>query len=334
MRTLRLVGGILFFAVAIAGSAHAAPYSVRWLTPPNPPSASTWLASFDDLNLDGTLETLALNRDSHGTTRIEIRRASDFSLVYMSPNTQRYDAQAIPVSVSVWNIDADAMPELVVTGIDAATGQGALRVYEWSAGAYAMKWERTDLPSQFTLSGADLDGDLDTDITLSGFGSCNIDILDGETGATEWTFAYPYSCTSMPSVGFADVNANGILELIVTDAQSNGWVIESPANLTAVESPVPFRQRALTVGSAFPNPAVRDASVTFDLASANVVEVNVLDAGGRLVRRIARAPYPAGTHTARWDGQAESGRSAAPGVYWIEVKSGPERMSRRMIRLE
>lgn len=320
--------------VGIAGAAP--PYSVRWSTPPNPPSESTWQPNFVDLNQDGLPETYSLSRDFRGLSTLEIRSAGDYSLIYSSPNSHRFDYSVGPISVFTWNIDGDPMPELVITGVDALTYLGAMRVYEWGGSNYQLKWQRTDLPSQFALSGADLDGDLAPEITLTALGGCDVDILNGSTGATVWTFNYPSHinpCTGMPSIGFSDVNANGVLELVIIDASSNGWVIESPANVLAVEGQGPFRQSALTVGAPTPNPANGDATVAFELAQPGLVEIDVLDAAGRRVRQVARAPYAAGAHATRWDGQDSAGRAAPAGLYWIEVRTGPERLSRRMVRI-
>jgi len=60
-------------------------------------------------------------------------------------------------------------------------------------------------------------------------------------------------------------------------------------------------------------------------------EVAVYDVGGRLVKKIVSGPYPAGVHTAVWDGQNEQGRRLAAGVYFVRATSGGEQLTRKLV---
>ena len=46
---------------------------------------------------------------------------------------------------------------------------------------------------------------------------------------------------------------------------------------------------------------------------------SVLDARGREVRVLASGPHAAGADARAWDGLAEDGRRAAPGVYFVRL---------------
>jgi len=58
--------------------------------------------------------------------------------------------------------------------------------------------------------------------------------------------------------------------------------------------------------------------------------VEILDAQGRLVRRLSPAPAPAENEAVRWDGRDDAGNRAAPGVYFVTAR-GPE--GRRSLRV-
>lgn len=75
--------------------------------------------------------------------------------------------------------------------------------------------------------------------------------------------------------------------------------------------------------SHYPNPlrAAPGASIHFALPRAAEVDLAVLDLNGRLVQQLAAAPYPAGAHQLRWSGAASAGRSLAPGLYFVRLRS-------------
>lgn len=66
-----------------------------------------------------------------------------------------------------------------------------------------------------------------------------------------------------------------------------------------------------------PNPFTREVSVPFSLAAAQRVQVFVVDLSGRRVRTLIDRDLADGTHAAVWDGLADGGRRARPGVYYV-----------------
>jgi hypothetical protein len=45
------------------------------------------------------------------------------------------------------------------------------------------------------------------------------------------------------------------------------------------------------------------------------------------------ATLTAGPHALRWDGRDSAGHVAAPGIYFLEVTIGEQRLGRRIVRL-
>lgn len=60
-------------------------------------------------------------------------------------------------------------------------------------------------------------------------------------------------------------------------------------------------------------------TVPFRLSAAGRVRIEVLDASGRLVRRLFDAEAAAGEHQVVWDGSDGSGRSQSPGAYFVRM---------------
>lgn len=83
-----------------------------------------------------------------------------------------------------------------------------------------------------------------------------------------------------------------------------------------------------------PNPFRNRARVDFAVRSAGLVEVSILDLGGRLVRRLVPGTWlESGVHSVDWDGRREDGSPAAAGQYYVRVKSGGREDLQRMIKL-
>jgi hypothetical protein len=93
----------------------------------------------------------------------------------------------------------------------------------------------------------------------------------------------------------------------------------------------PARTASTRLGASFPNPARAAATLSFSLARADHVRLEVFDAAGRRVRGLIDARLPEGTHTARWDGREASGRPAPAGVYLYRLTTPEGAETRRMV---
>ena len=60
-------------------------------------------------------------------------------------------------------------------------------------------------------------------------------------------------------------------------------------------------------------------SIHYDLAEPGRIDLHVLDAAGRLVRRLPSGWRPTGTHFTSWDGRDAPGRDVAAGAYFIRL---------------
>jgi hypothetical protein len=81
-----------------------------------------------------------------------------------------------------------------------------------------------------------------------------------------------------------------------------------------------------------PNPMAGSGTVRFSLLKGGEVSLVVYNALGQTVRTLANGQYPAGHHTAAWDGRDEAGRSVAPGAYFLRLRSeGQEALGRVVV---
>ena len=79
----------------------------------------------------------------------------------------------------------------------------------------------------------------------------------------------------------------------------------------------------------YPNPTRGACTLRLSCARDIDAELSVVDARGRLVRRLAARRFAGGTHRLLWDGRGEDGRALASGVYFARVRhAGGERRQR------
>jgi hypothetical protein len=82
-----------------------------------------------------------------------------------------------------------------------------------------------------------------------------------------------------------------------------------------------------------PNPTRDETTLDFELAQPARVVLDVFDAQGRRVKRIADAGFTAGRHVARWRGDADDGHMLGAGLYFIRMQAGRFSVTRRTVRI-
>lgn len=92
----------------------------------------------------------------------------------------------------------------------------------------------------------------------------------------------------------------------------------------AAEGPpgAPGRPGRVRLEQPFPRTADPAAFVPFEVDGRTHVTLDVLDAAGNPVVRLAEGVYDGGRHAVRWRGCDEAGRRVAPGVYTVRMNAG------------
>jgi hypothetical protein len=83
-----------------------------------------------------------------------------------------------------------------------------------------------------------------------------------------------------------------------------------------------------------PNPFHAATTISFQLAQAGPVRLEIFDLTGRLVRTLVRGPAPFGSSTATWDGRAEDGSRVIAGVYFCRLSHSGGDEARAIILVE
>ena len=80
-----------------------------------------------------------------------------------------------------------------------------------------------------------------------------------------------------------------------------------------------------------PNPFNPMTKISFDLAHSGAVRLGIYDLRGLMVRRLVTENLAAGSHTVRWDGTDDGGRSVSSGVYLYRLESPSGVQERKMV---
>jgi hypothetical protein len=83
-----------------------------------------------------------------------------------------------------------------------------------------------------------------------------------------------------------------------------------------------------------PNPFNPTTTISYSVAEAGPVSLDVYDAAGRLVRRLVDGVRAAGSHTATWDGRDDAEHLAGSGIYFYRLHAGKVTETRKMVLLK
>ena len=111
-------------------------------------------------------------------------------------------------------------------------------------------------------------------------------------------------------------------QLAMTGQQGSG----SGQGLVGGRSPVPLENH--------PNPFRSGTTIEFELSAGAMVRLEVFDAQGRRVARLADSYLLPGPHRVAWDQRVASGLLAAPGVYIYRLTAGAFHDQRQMVLLQ
>lgn len=83
------------------------------------------------------------------------------------------------------------------------------------------------------------------------------------------------------------------------------------------------------------NPSGASTRLMLALPTAQLVQVQVFDAAGRVVATLMNGQrLAAGLHLVRWDGRSASGRPVSPGAYFVQARTALGAIRRSVIRVE
>src|SRR5262249_4960721 len=116
--------------------------------------------------------------------------------------------------------------------------------------------------------------------------------------------------------------------LKAVDDDGNWSLLSNVAIKVAPGTTKPASLLAVSLSPPRPSPARDGVKIEMTLPRAMVARVSVHDVGGRVVKWLAGASYPAGTTVFQWDLTDEKGARLGAGQYWILGVLGDDRFVR------
>jgi hypothetical protein len=83
-----------------------------------------------------------------------------------------------------------------------------------------------------------------------------------------------------------------------------------------------------------PNPSAGRSAVSFTLSKDGLVDVEIVDATGRIVRNLLSAELPAGEYAPEWNGRGDHGRRLPAGLYLTRIVSPDGVSTGRVVLVE
>lgn len=116
------------------------------------------------------------------------------------------------------------------------------------------------------------------------------------------------------------------------------WFAAQPDPAGAPEpcatSVVPLARGVIQAARVSPNPFNPATSVRFELSQGSAVSIAIHDLSGRLIRKLDLGNREPGSHSIRWDGRDDNGRTVASGVYVVELRAGADTWTSNMALLK
>jgi len=104
-------------------------------------------------------------------------------------------------------------------------------------------------------------------------------------------------------------------------------------SIVAVDHPPTNRPVGLRLGPARPNPSFGGTRLEMSVDRTRRIAASLYDPSGRRIRVLVDRDFPPGRTFLEWDGRDEQGRSARPGIYFLELDSRGERLIQKVVRL-
>ncbi len=113
----------------------------------------------------------------------------------------------------------------------------------------------------------------------------------------------------------------------------HGFTVGNPWTSVGEPDPGDFAATGSRFESLGPNPFRQSTEARFALPAAGSLRARVFDVNGRVVATLAEGWREAGRHAIRWDGNTDSGRRAAAGVYFVRANAAGRTVSGKVILL-
>ena len=293
--------------------------------------------------------------DLDGDSDLEIIAGNDDGLLHIlhhdGTEMASYDVgDDIRGGISVADLNDDGSYELLFTGYD-----DMIHVWNPIDGAELEGWpvdmESNSLTEPVT---ADLDNDGDLEVVTARKSGMAYVFHHDATPYNNFPASLGGNVESSPAIG--DIDGDGDFELVfgttgglkVIDIKEDmgermSWKLHrgnlertGSLGMTLVKNDFEgdLNPMEFYVSSNYPNPFNPSTMIDIETVEAGDLIVNVFDAKGRMINNLVNSYLEAGRYSVKWNGMDLSGMSMPTGVYFIQVQSGLDIHTQKMILMK
>jgi len=91
---------------------------------------------------------------------------------------------------------------------------------------------------------------------------------------------------------------------------------------------------SFTLYQNYPNPFNPSTTIQYNVPKPGVVEINIFDIQGRLIRSMSKSFQQAGVHSIVWDSRTNSGGAVASGTYFCQVLFNGSSLVKKLLLLK
>ena len=293
--------------------------------------------------------------DLDGDSDLEIIAGNDDGLLHVlhhdGTEMASYDVgDDIRGGISVADLNDDGSYELLFTGYD-----DMIHVWNPIDGAELEGWpvdmESNSLTEPVT---ADLDNDGDLEVVTARKSGMAYVFHHDATPYNNFPASLGGNVESSPAIG--DIDGDGDFELVfgttgglkVIDIKEDmgervSWKVHRGnlertgslgMTLVSNDSEEGLTPSEFYVSANYPNPFNPFTMIDIETVEAGDLMVRVFDAKGRMVNNLVNSYLEAGRYSVKWNGMDASGMSMPTGVYFIQVQSGSDMHTQKMILIK
>jgi hypothetical protein len=153
----------------------------------------------------------------------------------------------------------------------------------------------------------------------------------------EIIFAYTLNYQSPVSFLYVgDFDNDNIIELCIEDYDSD-WqsakavVFSTGVSISSIENGDKYLPKNFYLYQNYPNPFNPSTIIEYEVNQPALIELNIFDTLGSLIRVLVNQEQDKGKHKVIWDGKDERGKQVSTGVYFYELKVDETLNAKKML---
>ncbi len=152
-------------------------------------------------------------------------------------------------------------------------------------------------------------------------------VFDASFDTLRTTGGFRVSATSSSRFHCVDWTGDGDVDIIISGL--DGYVVLYENAMVGIQEII--QQKETQYFSIYPNPIVNRAVCEYRVNEASNIEIDLYSADGRLLATLLRRHADKGMLRFTWNVSDHMGRKLAAGVYFVQLKTNAETITRRIV---